>query len=468
MSQALVKDIDPKRMPIGAAQVLSCLEHAGYEAWLVGGWVRDSLRGTTPHDVDICTNALWQEAKQALEAYGITVHETGVAHGTITAVCDSEPIEVTTYRTEGSYTDNRHPDTVSFVKDIREDLARRDFTINAMAWHPTRGLLDLYGGVDDLAHKQIRAVGNSDERFNEDALRILRAIRFACRFGFSIEQETQRALVANTSKLDAVAQERIGTELDGIVDSGRLAWAMRSQAVTLCQVIPALTPLIHFEQSSQYHCFDIYEHTARVCEGVELYTGGCASKRLRWAALMHDVGKPATFFTDDNGQGHFYGHPHEGEQITRAYLGNLALPHEFIADVCALVRLHDRPMSAEIPSELSLLKDLDGMLKNQSRADTLGIMHEMLDLRRADALAKAPAYRSYATELDEHETLLRKLEKSNACWRLDGLAISGKDLVEAGISPGPQIGEFLNKALEAVIHQEASNTKKDLLAYLNL
>lgn len=466
MPTASTPTIDAARMPKSAAVVLSALEASGAEAWLVGGWVRDVLRGAPAHDVDICTDALWQDSKAALEAKGIVVHETGTAHGTVTAVVSDEPIEVTTYRIDGKYSDSRHPDSVSFVRDIHEDLARRDFTVNAMAWHPKRGLLDDFGGKNDLERGIIRAVGDPNTRFCEDALRILRAIRFACRLGFSIENETQNALIKNASLLEDIAHERIGAELDGIVDSGRLSWALRYETDVMCKVIPALAPLRDFEQCSPYHCFDIYEHTVRVCEGIEYYTGGLASKHLRWAALLHDIGKPETFFTDENGQGHFYGHPAEGAKMTKEYLTKLALPKEAIKTIVALVRLHDRPMDANLTSELKLLRDLDEMNKSASAAETLSLMHEMLDLRRADALAKSIPCRSYATELNEHENLLREIATSEVCWRTDGLALSGKDLLAAGVPRGPEIGELLARALDGVIEGKVANAKEALLTYL--
>lgn len=469
MQKSLVATIGADKLPNSAACVLAALEEAGYEAWLVGGWVRDALLGARPHDVDICTNALWQESKAALEAKDITVHETGTAHGTITAVVSGEPIEVTTYRVEGTYSDNRHPDSVKFVRDIHEDLARRDFTINAMAWHPSRGLLDDFGGQEDLNNGVIRCVGKPKTRFSEDALRILRAIRFACRLGYSIEPATQAAIDACYQQLDSIAKERIGAELAGIVNSGHLAWALRHEQKVMCLAIPALSPLIGFNQESKYHCFDIYEHTVRVVEGIEAYSGGCTSRHLRWAAMLHDIGKPATFFTDEKGQGHFYGHPHEGAVLTKKYLEGLAIPKEEIRTIVALVRLHDRPMDANVVSELSLLRDLDEKAGTKSRQETLSLMHEMLDLRRADALAKAPQCRSYATELDKHEALLNTIEKAKSvCWRMDDLAITGKDLIANGIKPGPEIGELLKKALEGVLNVAVQNEKEALLKYLGL
>lgn len=461
-------EIAPKAMPVWAAQVLRALEAAGYEAWLVGGWVRDALRGYPAHDVDICTNASWQESKAAAEAAGLMVHETGTAHGTVTIVASGKPVEVTTYRIDGKYSDNRHPDKVHFVTDIREDLARRDFTINAMAWHPERGLLDLYGGVADLEAGLIRAVGEPAVRFDEDALRVLRAVRFACRFGFDIENDTQAALIACAFKLAQVATERIGMELRGIVNSGRLAWALRHESPVMDIAVPALVPLHDFDQQSPYHSFDVYEHTVRVVEGIEYYTGGLASERLRWAALLHDVGKPECFTVDEHGQGHFYGHPHAGEVIARKYLRKLAIPGELATDVIALVRLHDRPMDANMASELALAANLTDMAHAQSRAATVSLMHEMLDLRRADALAKSAPYRDYATELNEHEALWRELAASTACWRTADLAISGTNIInELHLEPSPVVGEELKRALAAVMTGEVANNRDALIAYLS-
>lgn len=468
MSISSTYTIGADNCPNNAWRVIEALECKGFEAWIVGGWVRDMLRGAQPHDVDIATNALWQESKMALEAASITVHETGTAHGTITAVIDSEPIEVTTYRIDGSYSDARHPDNVIFVTNIAQDLARRDFTVNAMAWHPKRGLIDPYRGQNDIKHACIRAVGDPRLRFSEDALRILRAVRFACRLGYQIEPNTQQALEEASCNLKQVASERIGIELRGIVDSGRLAWALRNQSSAMLTAIPSLEPLVGFEQHSPYHCYDVYEHTLRVVEAIEFYSGGLATEHLRWAAMLHDIGKPDTFFVDEHGQGHFYGHPKSGAQITSGYLRKLAIPSNKANYIVALVRLHDRPMDATITSELKLLRDLDAMISGKSRLESLSLMHEMLDLRRADALAKSPEYRSYATELEEHERLLRTIEKTNLCWRLDDLALRGSDLIAAGIKPGPQIGKLLQTALDGVIEEKVANATDSLKTYLNL
>ncbi len=459
--------IKPELAPAYALEVLHALERAGHEAWFVGGWVRDALRGVPAHDVDICTSAPWEQTEAALVAAGIEAHETGIAHGTVTAVVGHEPVEITTYRIDGTYTDQRHPDSVTFVTDVSEDLARRDFTVNAMAWHPERGLLDPFGGQADLELGVIRAVGEPVLRFEEDALRVLRAVRFACRLGFDIEPATQAALRVAAPSLAGVANERIGTELRGIVASGRAAWALREQSEVMVAAIPELGPMAGFEQRSPYHCYDVYEHTARVAEGVEFYSGGLATERLRWAALLHDIGKPNCFTVDEKGQGHFYGHPHEGAAMADKILRRLAIPRELARPVVALVRLHDRPTSCARKPLLKLIAELDRRAGSQTREQTIVLMHEMLHLRRADALAKAPEYRDWAIELDAYDRELRRIDASGVCWRAGDLAVSGGDVIAVrGIAPGPEVGHVLEGLLASVMGGELPNEREALLARL--
>ena len=453
--------------PAYGLAVLRALEAAGHEAWFVGGWVRDALRGVPAHDVDVCTSACWQDSERALVAAGMVVHETGTEHGTVTAVSGGRPVEVTTYRVDGAYSDRRHPDSVTFVGDVRADLARRDFTVNAMAWHPDRGLLDPFGGRADLSRGLIRAVGEPTLRFEEDALRVLRAVRFACRLGFAIEPATQVALVASASELASVARERVGAELRGIVGSGRGGWALLHERDVMVAAIPELASLAGLDQRSVWHSYDVLEHTARVMAGVECFTGGVASERLRWAALLHDIGKPACLTVDGRGQGHFYGHPDVGADIAEKILRDLAIPGELARQVVALVRYHDRPMSADAGSELALIAKLDRASGLKTREEVVALMHEMLDLRRADAVAKAPRCRGYAVELGSHERVLRGIAASRACWRVADLAVGGVDVMEAlGIAAGPAVGRALRGALSAVMAGKVANERDELVAWL--
>lgn len=450
-------------VPQYAMRVIDALEAAGYEAWVVGGWVRDALRGLPGHDVDVTTSAPWQETTRVLRAAGIEVHETGTLHGTVTAVVDGLPVETTTYRVEGAYSDQRHPDEVRFVTDVREDLARRDFTVNAMAYHPSRGLLDPFGGREDLEQGVIRAVGEPAVRFGEDALRVLRAVRFACRLGFGIEPATQAALVGSAAGLGRIASERIGQEMDGILASGRVAWALRHEFEVLAAAIPELGPMRGFDQRSPYHAYDVLEHTARVCAGVEAVTGGRASRPLRWAALLHDVAKPSTFSVDDDGRGHFFGHPEQGARVAGSVMGRLAVERQAVREAQALIRLHDLPIKATTRSMRKMLAKLESSCPCRGAA----LAFSLIDLKRADALGKAPRCMGYASDLDAHAAQVRaELARGKVCTVSD-LKVNGSDVMcERGIEPGPGVGMVLQSLLSAVINDELVNDREALLAEL--
>lgn len=452
-----------RELPGYARTVLDALEAAGFEAWVVGGWVRDALLGRPGHDVDVTTSAPWRETARVLRAAGAAVHETGTAHGTVTAVVGGMPVEVTTYRVEGRYSDRRHPDEVRFVTDVREDLARRDFTVNALAFHPARGLLDPFGGEKDLAARVIRAVGEPRRRLEEDALRVLRAVRFACRLGARIEPATQEALEACAPLLADIAAERIGQELDGILATGRAAWALRHEFAVLAAAVPELAPMAGFDQRSPYHAYDVLEHTARVCAGVEAFTGGGAPAALRWAALLHDVAKPACYSEDVSGRGHFFGHPEEGARVARRVMGRLAIPGEVTRAASALVLLHDFVIGPTAPSMRRMLAELEAAAPGQARQ----LSFSLLDLKRADAVAKAPGCRDYATELDQMAAVLRRELAAGAVWRARDLAVGGADVIrERGVEPGPGVGMVLAQLLAAVMAGELPNEREELLAWL--
>ena len=450
-------------LPEFGRKVIRALEDAGFEAWAVGGWVRDALLGTPGHDVDVTTSAPWQKTAAVLRAAGIAVHETGTAHGTVTAVVGGRPVETTTYRVEGGYSDRRHPDEVRFVTDVREDLARRDFTVNAMAFHPERGLLDPFGGERDLAARVIRAVGDPHTRFEEDALRVLRAVRFACRLDAAIEPATQVALEACAPELDQIASERIGQELDGILATRRAAWALRHEFAVLSAAVPELAPMAGFDQRSPYHAHDVLEHTARVCAGAEEFAGGRPLPALRWAALLHDVAKPACWSEDVSGRGHFFGHPEEGARVARRVMGRLAVPGEVTRAAAALVLLHDFEIRATAPSMRRMLSELEAAAPGQARP----LAFALLDLKRADAVAKAPACMGYAVELDAMTAVLRRELSAGAVWRVRDLAVGGADVIrERGVEPGPGVGMVLAQLLEAVKAGEVPNRRDALLAWL--
>lgn len=443
-----------------ALRVLTVLESAGGEAWIVGGWVRDALRGAASHDVDLCSSLPWQRAAEALRAAGIGVIESGIRFGGITAVVEGVRIEVTTFRVDGFYTDGRHPEDVRFSESVEEDLARRDFTVNAMAWHPARGLLDRFGGREDLDRGLIRAVGEPERRFSEDALRMLRAVRFACRLGFTIEPATAAAAATLAPRLDAIARERVGTELTGILATGRASEALLECPEVMCAAIPELTPLRGFNQRSPYHIFDVYRHTAQVLKVAEDGSSPCPPS-LAWAALLHDIAKPATFTVDEEGRGHFFGHPERGAELSRKIMRRLALPEVLVRDACLLIRYHDRPLRDEPASLLGQMRLLSGC-----GADAAPLMDLLLDLKRADALGKAPGCFSYVDEIERMRATAHALIASGAAWSLKTLALSGADLIQAGIAPGSEIGLLLNKALDAQIAGGVENERGALLTHL--
>lgn len=455
-----------------AAKVVSVLEESGLEAWYVGGWVRDALMRKPSHDIDLCCSGTWQQSEEALRCAGIDVVRSGIRFGGITAVIDGERIEVTAYRKDGFYSDGRHPEDVVMASSIVEDLARRDFTVNAMAWHPSRGLLDMYGGVRDLESKCIRAVGDAKTRFEEDALRMLRAVRFACRLDFLIEPDTASALAGCASLLDSIARERIGIELSGILATRRGGDAMLRYPELMCEAIPELKACLGFDQRTRYHAYSVYDHIARVLTVAgELSAfridGGDPSREvspsLMWAALLHDVSKPDCFTVDDAGCGHFYGHPEAGAKRARAIMKRLGLSEALIRDVVALIAYHDLPL---YPERSSLLKGMS-LFAGEGR-DVPRLIGELFDLKRADTLGKAPSCFGYVGEIERMREMARELVANGEAYSISTLNLSGRDLIEAGVDPGRRIGQLLEKALDGTIAGEVPNSTEALLGYLHL
>ena len=381
----------------------------------------------------------------------------------MTAVCQGLPVEVTTYRVEGTYADHRHPDEVRFVDDVREDLARRDLTINAMAYHPTKGLLDPFGGQADLARGVIRAVGDPYVRFDEDALRVLRAVRFSVRLGFAIDPATQGAVVARAGLLREVAQERVGQELDAILASGKAGTALLEQPEVMCMAIPELAACRGFDQKSVYHVYDVYEHMAHVCNACEAFTAGQAARELRWAALLHDIAKPATYSEDVDGHGHFFDHPRQGAQIAQKIMRRMALPNEVVEAARTLIRLHDDPM----PATTKAVKKLLARIARTCPGRETTIAFELFDLRRSDAVSKCASAAPWAHKLDEYTSILRREIKHGPVFDTRQLAVSGSDIMRVcGIKPGPAVGLYLDVLLQAVLNGEVPNEPEALLRWL--
>lgn len=430
--------------PAGAG-VLAGLEAAGFRAWVVGGCVRDALRGKTPHDWDVCTDA---RPDQVTACFARTV-PTGLVHGTVTVLWGETPVEVTTLRAESGYSDGRRPDHVEFVTDLSRDLSRRDFTVNAMAWNPRTGLADPFGGRADLAAGVLRAVGEADARFAEDALRILRGLRFSARLGFAIEAATARAMERQAGRLRAVAAERVRTELDGLLQGAAAEEVLARWPAVLETVLPEIGPAVGFGQHNPHHCLDVWDHTARAVGAAS------ADKAVRLTMLLHDLGKPGCFSLGPDGVGHFYGHAARSAELAEGILTRLRYDNETRGRVVRLVRLHDAPLPAEEKAARRLLNRLG---ERDARA--------LIAVHRADTRALAPAYHHRLEELDRLEALLEEQLAQNACFSLRQLAVNGRDALAAGIVPGPAVGRALDALLQRVLAGEIPNDRAVLLTEL--
>ena len=423
------------------------LREAGYTACAVGGCVRDRLMGAEPKDYDVTTAAL-PEQTEAVFA-GERIIETGLKHGTVTVLLGGLPIEITTFRVDGGYSDARHPDAVRFTPSLTEDLARRDFPVNAMAWSPEDGLADPFGGADDLRNRLIRCVGDPDTRFREDALRILRALRFAAVLGFRIEERTADALHRNRALLDKVSAERIAAELCKLLCGDGVKPILLEYADVLGVVLPELLPMRGFDQRNPHHIYDVLEHTAVVVENVP------PEPMLRWAALLHDSGKPATFALDAKGVGHFFGHPKVSAALADAALRRLKLDNATRERVVLLVQYHDVQIE---PTEKAVKRAL-GKLGEEA-------FFQLLALKRADNLAQSPEYRGRLALCDQLEAIAREILRREDCFSLRDLAVKGGDLIAAGLRPGPALGAALDALLDAVIDGRVENERDALLAFL--
>ncbi len=437
-------------LPNEALKLLSALGDAGAEAWVVGGFVRDSLLGRSVSDIDMACSAHWQEMQRICEAAGFSTHETGTKHGTLTVIVDDTAFEVTTFRIDGIYKDGRRPENVTFTQSIEEDLARRDFTINAMAYRPDKGLLDPFGGMHDIETRTIRTVGDPSTRFAEDGLRLLRACRFSAELGYSIEKNTYRAMVCSKRFLRQISAERVTHELNRLLLGPCAGSALVECVDVLSAVIPELVAMKGFEQKSPYHVYDVLKHTAKVIDGVPPYS------LVRWAALFHDMGKPSAFFTDEAGIGHFYAHPDLGVPIARGVMQRLTFSQASMTRVLTLVQHHDDVVQASAKSVKRMINKLGG---------DVDLFRSLCDLKRGDARGKAPHLIEAQVEMvDDLERICDELVHEGAAFCVKDLAISGGDIIELGVAQGPDVGALLSKLMDAVIEEAVENTHDALVA----
>lgn len=431
------------QIPEYAANLMKKLEQAGYQAWAVGGCVRDSLLGLTPHDWDLCTSALPEQTAAVFS--DLPLIRNGEKHGTIAVCTEGQVVEITTLRSEGSYTDGRHPDWVKFVPDLRQDLARRDFTVNAIAWSPRRGYADPFGGWEDLKNKLLRCVGQPHRRFEEDALRLLRGIRFAARFRLAVEEQTLRAMVDSAQLVQRLSGERVFTELNGFLGAADFDDLIRFAPV-LTAAIPELAPAVGFDQHSPHHAYDVYTHICHVTAAVP-----AQPVQLRWAAFLHDVGKPACFTRDETGRGHFKEHAQVGAQMAQDILTRLHAPKGLREDVVWLVSHHMTPLE----------NDEKQLRRYLSRYGCPRLLY-LIALQRADMASKGICDEDAAARLDAVKETVLRLNLAESRLTVPALAVDGNDMKALGYS-GPQIGQILKQLLEKVLDGSLENRRESLL-----
>lgn len=431
--------------PAAVEQVLTRLEEAGYEAYVVGGCVRDLLRGKSPDDWDMTTAARPEEVMALFAPHAIP---TGLQHGTVTVRQDGQSFEVTTFRADGVYTDHRHPDEVRFSTDIREDLCRRDFTVNAMAMDRRGKLIDPFGGQADLRSGIIRCVGESDRRFGEDALRIMRGLRFAAVLGFAIDDDTAQSIRKNRERLQNIAIERILVEMDKLLcgeDTGRI---LLDFPEVFSAFLPEILPCVDFDQCSQYHCYTVWEHIVRSVESI------APVPVLRWVMLLHDIGKPGCFTVDEQGTGHFYGHD--------GVSGDMA------ADICRRLRM-DKQRSTRIELLVrrhgpNLPDTKRGMLRLLNAIGEEAV-RQLIAVKRADNMAQSVEFRDRQRDIAASERLLEEVLAEQPCVTLRQLAVNGQDMMALGLQ-GRAIGEMLQTLLHKVWNEELPNEHEPLLRWV--
>lgn len=431
-------------MPKNVDTAINLLQSAGFEAYAVGGCVRDSLLGKTPNDWDITTSAKPEDMKSVF----INFHciDTGIKHGTVTVVIDGESLEITTFRLDGEYEDNRHPKSVTFTSNLGADLGRRDFTVNAMAYSKMTGTVDLFGGENDLKNKIIRCVGDPDRRFNEDALRILRALRFASALDFEIEEKTAQSLLKNRALLGNISEERIAKELLKLVCGKGAKRILTDFAPVLFEILPELQPMYKNSHDNPHHCYDIYEHTLIAVESID------PEPTLRFAMLLHDCGKPAVKKFDENGVAHFYGHQRISAEISAQILAQLKVSNKFRDEILFLVSNHDR---------WELYENTEKMPRYLSKFGLDGVLN-LLKVMRADVLAQSPEYRYRLDQIADAEEIAKNLAAQKPCLSLSELQINGRTLMDIGIPQGRKLGAVLAQLLDEVIDGVTKNTQEAL------
>ena len=430
------------QIPAYVGQTLAALEAAGHQAYCVGGCVRDRLLGREPQDWDVTTSA---RPEETMAVFGERALPTGLKHGTVTVCLSEGRVEVTTFRRDGDYTDHRHPEHVDFTDSLTEDLARRDFTVNAMAADLRGTLYDPFGGQADLKGRRLRCVGDPTQRFCEDALRILRCLRFAAVLGFDIERETGAAMARCAPLLREIASERVREELTKLLCGPNAAEVLRRNVETVGVVLPELLPMVGFDQHNHHHCYDVWEHTLHALDAAP------RTPLLRWTVLFHDMGKPECFALDEKGVGHMMGHGAASRRIADGIMDRLRFDHDTKRRIGELVEWHDH----RVRTERGVRRTLNRFGEEDFR--------NLLAIQRADNMGQAEKYRYRQAEIDWVEALLERELARGSCFSLKQLAVNGRDLMALGLR-GPAVGRTLQTLLEGVMDDDLPNERDALLA----
>lgn len=420
------------------------LNESGFEAFLVGGAVRDYLLGKKPHDFDLCTSALPEQTMAVFKNYRTIA--TGLKYGTVTVLIKERPIEITTFRTDLEYLDGRHPEEVCFTPDLKEDLRRRDFTINAMSYHPEQGLIDFFHGQEDLAARLLRCVGEPEQRFQEDALRLFRALRFASTMQLKIEEKTSKAILKFYPTLTQIAKERIQVELKKLLIGKNVSDILLMYRDVFAFIIPELRATFDFEQHSPYHIYPVYRHIVEVVKNIP------AEPTLRLAALFHDINKPQSFTLGENGIGHFYQHANYSALTAKQILQDLRFDKKTIDTVYTLIKYHDAPLQAD-----------RSFLKKRARKLGFPILYSLIDLQKADTLGLAPKlHEERLNRLNTVKEMVKSLEAEKVPLAVTDLAVNGYDAMQYGLR-NKQIGQALQLLLEKVSDHNLKNERQSLL-----
>ena len=433
------------KIPNEIKYILSTLESAGYKAYIVGGSVRDFIMGREPSDYDVATDATPKEVMALFSSDKVI--DTGSKHGTVTVIHNSVHVEVTTFRKDSVYSDGRHPDEVTFSDNINDDLSRRDFTMNAIAYNETEGMIDLFGGVKDIENRIIRTVGNPKERFNEDALRMLRALRFSSALGFEIEEETKKAIFDHKEDiLGRVSMERIQKELEGILVGDDVERVLRDYVEIIGVVIPEVLPMVGFDQRTPFHIYDVWEHTIKVVAGMP------ADPVSRLAGLFHDIGKPPCFIQGEDGVGHFFGHPEVSREMADEIMRRLKFDNKTREDVLLIVKWHDLRPAVTVKAVRKVIMKV-----------TPELFSKWVAIKYADNGAQAPALADRKAGIHGVEELGYELMESEEALSLKTLRVNGRDIMSLGVSEGTEVGRIMSELLSDVLEENIENDREQLL-----